>query len=176
MLANGEIAGDPAQEVAQAIRATGDAIPAETVDGALAALLEWEDQSASGLAEAARVGALLAMAEALPRRVFSDRPMGVQARALFAERFAAAMQRASVEERPDLFVALSDISGRVAEYLARIITDLAPVVTVSAPRRMPSLWWAWRLYADPARAAEIVARNRLAHPSFVPRQFEALAP
>ena len=40
---------------------------------------------------------------------------------------------------------------------------------------MPSLYWAWRLYGDPLRAADLVARNAVRHPSFMPETFVALA-
>jgi prophage DNA circulation protein len=41
---------------------------------------------------------------------------------------------------------------------------------------MPSLYWAWRLYKAPERGTELAARNRVAHPSFIPPEFEALGP
>jgi prophage DNA circulation protein len=39
---------------------------------------------------------------------------------------------------------------------------------------MPALYWAWRFYKDPNRAMEIVNRNRVADPAFIPPTFEAL--
>jgi prophage DNA circulation protein len=72
-------------------------------------------------------------------------------------------------------VAIQDLRGRVAEYLSRLINDLAPVITVEAARQLPSLYWGYRLYGDPARGAEIVARNGVRHPSFVPATFQALS-
>ena len=40
----------------------------------------------------------------------------------------------------------------------------------------PSTALAWRLYGDPARAEDLVARNRVATPLFMATNFEALAP
>ena len=40
---------------------------------------------------------------------------------------------------------------------------------------MPSLFVAWRLYQDPARVRELVDRNKVPHPSFMPNRFEALS-
>ena len=49
------------------------------------------------------------------------------------------------------------------------------VLTIDAVATMPAIWWAYRLYQDPARAGELVARNGVKHPQFMPQQFEALA-
>ncbi|MFG1332019.1 DNA circularization N-terminal domain-containing protein [Xanthobacter autotrophicus] len=125
-------------------------------------------------ARAMRLAVLAAYAEVLMASSFVDRPSGITARAQVAERFGAEMARCVGGPDAELFVALAGLRGQVCDYLTRLITDLAPVATVEAPRTMPSLWWAWRLYGDPARAEEIVARNRLPHPSFVPVTFEAL--
>ncbi|WP_029554765.1 DNA circularization N-terminal domain-containing protein [Xanthobacter sp. 91] len=130
--------------------------------------------AAGEAARAMRLAVLAAYAEALMAATFADRPSGIAARAEAAERFGAEMARCVGGPDAELFVALSELRGLVCAYLTRLITDLAPVAQVEAPRAMPSLWWAWRLYGDPARADEITARNRLPHPSFVPRTFEAL--
>jgi len=62
------------------------------------------------------------------------------------------------------------------QYLTQLMANLAPVVTISSPQSMPALWWAWRLYQDPTRAVDLVLRNNVVHPSFMPLSFEALAP
>lgn len=131
--------------------------------------------AASGeAARAMRLAVLAAYAEALMAATFVDRPSGISARAEAAERFGGEMARCTGGPDAELYVALAGLRGQVCDYLTRLITDLAPVAQVTAPRAMPSLWWGWRLYGDPARGAEIVARNALPHPSFVPRVFEAL--
>lgn len=73
-----------------------------------------------------------------------------------------------------LYLASEDMSGRAVDLLSRQIADIAPIVTVTVPRALPSLWHAWRLYGDPTRADDLVRRNRVAHPSFMPERFEAL--
>lgn len=125
-------------------------------------------------ARAMRLAVLAAYGEALMAATFADRPSGISARALAAERFGAEMARCIGGLDAELYVALAELRGLVCDYLTRLITDLAPVAQVEAPRMLSSIWWAWRLYGDPTRADEIVARNRLPHPSFVPRTFEAL--
>lgn len=124
----------------------------------------------------ARLAALTAWAEAVLRRSYASRPRGVEARAKVAERFEAELEAATGSENGELFVAIQDLRGRVTDYLTRLIADLAPVVTVEARIIAPSLVWAWRLYADPLRSDELVARNSVRHPSFMPPTFEALAP
>jgi len=122
-----------------------------------------------------RLAALGAWAEALTRRAFAARPEAIEARAEAAERFDAELAGLIGADDAALSLAVQELRDRVVDYLSRAILDLAPVVTVEANLRLPSLWWAWRLYQDPLRAAELVGRNRIAHPSFFPERFEALA-
>lgn len=46
--------------------------------------------------------------------------------------------------------------------------DLSRIVSVEIPATLPALVVAHNLYGDATRAAEIVSRNRLPHPGFVP--------
>lgn len=147
------------------------------LDAAAASGTATDRAQAAAEAEAARamrLAVLAAYGEALMAATFADRPSGISARALAAERFGAEMARCIGGPDAELYVALAELRGLVCDYLTRAITDLAPVAQVEAPRMLPSIWWAWRLYGDPTRADEITARNRLPHPSFVPRTFEAL--
>lgn len=124
----------------------------------------------------ARMAALTAWAEAVALREYASRPDGVSARGEAVDRFDDELNNAQGAESAALFVAIEELSGRVVEYLSRLINDLAPVIEIEASASMPSLCWAWRLYADPARAGELVSRNRVRHPSFMPFTFSALAP
>jgi prophage DNA circulation protein len=124
-----------------------------------------------------RSAALLAYTESIVRHQYGSRRDAVTARADAAEFFDQALALAQGAQEAELYVALQTTSGALADYLSRAIIDLAPVVEISAPRVLPSLWWAWTLYQDPTRSADLVARNApLPHPSFVPMVFEALAP
>jgi prophage DNA circulation protein len=58
-------------------------------------------------------------------------------------------------------------------YLARIITDMAPLMTVSLPESMPALWWSHRLYGDAGRHLRLASLAGAAHPLFMPMSFEA---
>jgi hypothetical protein len=121
-----------------------------------------------------RLTALTVYAEGIARIALADRPAGITLRANVAEYFEAELIDLPASEL-ELFHAMAAIRDAVIEYLSRAILDLAPVLTVEANLSMPSLYWAWRLYQDPNRSAEIVARNKVVHPSFMPPAFEALA-
>ncbi|WP_414832192.1 hypothetical protein [Afifella sp. YEN Y35] len=74
------------------------------------------------------------------------------------------------------FAHLSDLVGQSVRNLSRIAADRAPLVRVETGVSLPSTVLAWRLYQDPARAAELVERNRVTTPAFMPVSIEAVAP
>lgn len=121
-----------------------------------------------------RLAAATAYAEAIVRADIKDRQTAATLRANAAEYFDGLMFAMSAND-PDLYRATADLQGATVDYLSRAILDRAPVVAVGANRKMPSLWWAHRLYSDAKRATELVDRNRVSHPSFMPTDFEALA-
>ena len=53
--------------------------------------------------------------------------------------------------------------------------QLPSLVSYSFPRSLPSLVKAWRLYADSARADQLVAENKVIHPAFMPASGIALS-
>lgn len=116
----------------------------------------------------------LALGEAMARRVYADRVEAVAARSVAMAVFDDALARIG---RPGLDLAreLSAQRGLVAELVSRREADLAPLITVEAGLSLPSLWWAWRLYADPLRAGDLARRAGAHHPSIMPARFEALA-
>lgn len=121
-----------------------------------------------------RLAALAAMVEATTRRQFDGRRNAITARAELAELIEREQADMTGAPYAALYLASEDMRGRAIDLLSRQIADLAPIVTVSVPRSLPSLWHAWRLYGDPKRAGDLVRRNRVAHPSFMPERFEAL--
>lgn len=68
----------------------------------------------------------------------------------------------------ELFQALRALRTTIVRDFAARGANLARVVSWTPPVTMPALVVAHLLYADAARADEIVARNRLRHPLFVP--------
>lgn len=121
-----------------------------------------------------RIAALVAYAEAVARVKLSDRQSGIRLRADTAEFFEGELLVIGAEDI-DLAHAIGAVRDAAIEYLSRVILDLAPVMNVEANMSMPSLYWSWRLYADPNRSSELVERNRVVHPSMMPPAFEALA-
>lgn len=131
------------------------------------------DNAVQAVALTAAIRAI-AVAEGFARRVFTDRQEAITARALAAAVFDDALARAG-RAGLDLARELSAMKGLVAELTTRRAANLAPIITVSAPQRLPALWWAWRLYADPNRAEGLAARARAPHLAVMPTRFEALA-
>jgi prophage DNA circulation protein len=124
---------------------------------------------------AVRLAALTAYAEAVLRSTFPSRPDGVTARGEIAERFEGELYQTDGAENAALFVAISDLRDKVIDWLTQTITNLAPVITVESNVQRPALDLAWILYADPTRADELVARNSVRNPFFMPREISALA-
>lgn len=178
--------GLSSDDAAAAFGALADAAPVTGLAGTaapLAAATPWNGTIAqqASARNSARIGILLRMAviaayaEAIGRQSFASRPAGLTARGLWAERSDLALQEAAGGEAVDVFEAVAQLQGAVIDFLSTEITTLAPVVTVTAPLSLPALVHAWRLYADPTRADELVARNDVVHPLFMPMSFEALA-
>jgi prophage DNA circulation protein len=118
--------------------------------------------------------ALAAYCEGVARVQLADRPAAITLRANVSEYVGGILETIPAGDI-DLFHAIETLRNATVEYLSRSILDLAPVVTVEANVSMPSLFWAWRLYHDPNRSTELVARNLVPHPSFMPTSFEALS-
>lgn len=121
-----------------------------------------------------RMSALMSYSEAIARTTLSDRPSAITLRANVAEYFESEIEVVNAADIA-LANAIMALRDSVINYLSRAVLDLAPVINVEANLVLPSLFWAFKLYQDPTRALEIAARNQLAHPSFVPMEFEALA-
>lgn len=165
-------AAEPAA-LAEALFSLGppaDAAPAQVSQGTALTIAE---NAGHGVALTSTVRAL-ALGEALAARTYRDRTEAVTARLQAAAVFDDALARIG---RPGLDLAreLSAMKGTIAELTARLEADLAPLITVSAGRPLPSLVWAHALYGDPGRAEEMARRARAFHPAFMPERFEAFA-
>lgn len=165
-------AADPAA-LAETLFSLGpptDASPAQVSQGTALTIAE---NAGHGVALTATVRAL-ALGEALAARTYRDRAEAVTARLQAAAVFDDALARIG---RPGLDLAreLAAMKGTIAELTARLEADIAPLITVSAGRALPSLVWAHALYGDPGRAEEMARRARAFHPAFMPERFEAFA-
>jgi len=131
---------------------------------------------ARALAAAMEVAALGEAFVAEARTEFADRRAATEARTRITEQMAARGDRIATVLGQEIFAVLSTAARETSAHLVRQATSLQPVVRVDAGRSFPSTAIAWNLYGDPARAEELVARNRAATPLFMPASFEALAP
>ena len=75
----------------------------------------------------------------------------------------------------DVYAAMRAIEGRAVEVLSREVLDQAPVLDITQSRPLPVHYWANRLYGDALRTEELVSRNDVWHPLFMPLEFEALS-
>ena len=190
LIATPALAIDAASRLIVTARALGAAIPApqsaRAYEAGLGDFLAFNGQSypTAGALQAAqngklaarlsRMAAMAAYCEAIVGIVLTDRPQAITLRANVAEYIEAELEDLSASDI-DLFNALEVQRDAVISYLSRAILDLAPIITVEANLRMPSLFWAWRLYKDPNRSPQLVARNRVRFPSQMPTNFEALS-
>ncbi|MCB2106352.1 MAG: DNA circularization N-terminal domain-containing protein [Rhodobacteraceae bacterium] len=177
------------------VRQFADALPASSAQRAMADLadafadplastaarigdpnrLTPESRNAAASTRVVRLAALTAYAEAVLRMTFRSRPEGVTARGVVAERFETELYDTTGAANAPLYLAIEQLRGSVIEWLTRTINDLAPIVMVESARIRPALDLAWVLYADPSRGDELVARNAVRNPLFVPHRIEALS-
>lgn len=72
------------------------------------------------------------------------------------------------ETSDDLYVAMTDLRAALDSHLATLSASLPQVQTYTPPVTMPALLLAFNIYGDPTRDLEIVGRNNVADPNFVP--------
>lgn len=152
-----------------------DATPYQTLPRA-SSTSKWRDLEASNSQAPntlLRIAAIIAYCEAIAAVKLSDRKSAITLRANVSNYFEEQLLELPSSEYA-LYGAMIKLRDATVDYLSRSIIDLAPVVRVIANAEMPSLFWAWRLYKDPNRSTELVERNRISHPSFMPTVFEAL--
>lgn len=68
------------------------------------------------------------------------------------------------------YQALSDLRRQLDAHLDAVAASGVRLVTVRPEQPLPALVLAYRRFADATRAGEIVQRNRVRHPGFVPPQ------
>jgi len=68
----------------------------------------------------------------------------------------------------DLFLAVTDLKAALDSHLAALAASLPTVETYTPTTSLPALLVAFWLYGDPTRDLEIVGRNRVPDPNFLP--------
>lgn len=112
---------------------------------------------------AAAVAAIPAQSSATVRG-FDTRAAALAARDLIT----AAIDAQQLTAAPDVYAALSDLRVALVRDITERAAALPRLVSYTSAAVVPATVLAWRLYASPARASDIAARNGLIYPGFVP--------
>ena len=115
-------------------------------------------------------------AYAFVRQEYPSSQDAAVARGDLLSRAALAYDLAGSGLSDEVFGYLTALVGEAALQLSRTAADRAPLVRVETGISLPSTLLAWQLYGDPARASELVERNKSATPAVMPTAFEAIAP
>lgn len=83
---------------------------------------------------------------------------------------AAALDAEAMAASDAAYPALADLRVKVHKDIAARSRDSARLDTVTPAEPMPALALAYDLYEDAGRDAEVVERNRIRHPGFVPAE------
>jgi prophage DNA circulation protein len=67
-----------------------------------------------------------------------------------------------------LFIALQDLQTAVVNYLSEIAADLSRIVDVTLPESIPAIVLSYSLYGTVDREQDIIDRNNVYNPGFVP--------
>lgn len=82
--------------------------------------------------------------------------------------FLDALEQTQLQAGDALYEALQEVKTDMVDDLNQRGADLPSVTTVTPVRTLPALVQSYRLYQDATREQEMVARNHLDHPGFVP--------
>lgn len=151
------------RRASSAVRAAGQFPPVNRLPGVTASrqqLYANRDALAAVQRRAVLVQAS-AMTATMPMPVFDD------AVALRANLLAALDSEAALADDP-AYVALNDLRTQVHRDMGVRLRDSARLLNYAPPEILPALAVAYDLYEDTAREAEIIERNRIRHPGFVP--------
>ena len=129
---------------------------------------------AGAIPAAVAVAAAMQAIRLVATSTYIDRPAALEARSTL-KAIAVAVLPLVGALGAEVQAAFADLWGQAVSYLTQLITDLAPIVLYETNLSLPATALAYRLYGDPTRAVELVARNRVSTPLFMPTIFEAAA-
>jgi len=131
-----------------------------------------EDDRVAAMTDCAFVYGL---ALSIVRKTFAARQDALGARSEFLVAAGAVQNVAGVHLGADVFDWLSEVVGAASSHLSETAANRMPLVTVETAHSYSSTHLAHRLYVDPQRARELVDRNRVLTPLFLPIRLEGLA-
>jgi len=79
-----------------------------------------------------------------------------------------AIYTASLKADPAHYQALNNHRLALVKHLTAVAASGVRLVDVTPPETLPALVLAYRRFGDATREAEVVQRNRIRHPGFVP--------
>jgi len=144
---------------------------ANAAAAAIRAELATESEGVCGLVNSAAMAAALSVATV--RVDYPARQDAGRARAVLAAAAGPVIEAAG-QLGADAFGWLSAVTGEAALVLSRTAASRAPLVRVETTISLSSVRAAYELYGDANRAGELVERNRVATPAFMPAAFEAV--
>lgn len=115
--------------------------------------------------EAARTAASIDFA---PSATDRELPITLAQAVAWRERIADALEDTAVSARIEAFGALMDLRAAVVRDITVRGADLPRLASITLPATLPGLVVAYRAFGDATRDAEIVLRNNIRHPGFVP--------
>lgn len=110
------------------------------------------------------------------RTDFADRQSATAARNRINAAMDDATDRIAETLGQNVVGVLSAAARQCSTQIVKLSADLQPIVQVGTAASVPSTVLAWELYGDPSRALELVKRNRVGTPLFMPTSIEAVAP
>lgn len=116
--------------------------------------------------------ALIEQARASSRVSYPSYPDAISTRDQIAEQLDAVMETAD----DALYVSLSALRTAVIADIQARGADLARIIRVTPAETLPALVLAHQLYGDATQDGQLISRNRIRHPGFVPggRELEVL--
>lgn len=166
---------DAALAANQTLFTFGSAIP--PVPGATPARIQQQANQAALIRLVQRSAAAEAVRN-VSAMTFASRQDALSVRDSLADSLDSLALDAGDAGQDDAYLALVDLRTALIQDLTARGASLQPLISYTPRRTVPALVLAWRIYADATRDLEIVARNAITAPSFVPGgvALELLAP
>lgn len=126
------------------------------------------------LVERAALGEAVRLAVSKPNTVSATNPVagiGYDSRdqaAQIRDQLLNELDRQQLDASPARYRLLARLSAALVGELNGRAASLVPVTRITPPVTVPALLLAQRLYGDARQAEQLVMRNRLSHPGFVP--------
>jgi prophage DNA circulation protein len=84
------------------------------------------------------------------------------------DQLSEAMWQAALKADAEHYIALNDLRQQMFSHLTAVASSGVRLVNLTPMRSMPALVLAYQRFADATRVGEVVQRNRVAHPGFLP--------